>query len=96
MRPEPAAATWPRRVSMALVPPVPVDGRGSPPAGTVARLLDGLRQSAFQGRKLGEAFEVWRWMLDEGCLVAHREAQRRPDRPRRRHTFLTHRHLLLR
>ena len=43
------------------------DGYGG---ATVARMLGRMRHSAFQGRKLGEAFETWRWMIDSGCLIA--------------------------
>jgi deoxyhypusine synthase len=42
------------------------DGR---PGGTVSRLLSRMRSSAFQGRKLGEAFEVWTRMIDGGSLI---------------------------
>ncbi|MGH7353035.1 MAG: deoxyhypusine synthase family protein [Candidatus Rokuibacteriota bacterium] len=37
---------------------------------TVARMLARMRQSSFQGRKLGEAFEVWKRILDGDCLIA--------------------------
>lgn len=36
---------------------------------TVSRLLERMRHSAFQGRKLGEAFEVWQRMIDGDGLV---------------------------
>jgi deoxyhypusine synthase len=36
---------------------------------TVSRLLGRMRHSAFQGRKLGEAFEVWQRMIDGEGLV---------------------------
>jgi deoxyhypusine synthase len=36
---------------------------------TVSRLLGRLRHSAFQGRKLGEAFEVWQRMIDGDGLI---------------------------
>ncbi len=39
------------------------------PGPTVGRLLDRMRHSAFQGRKLGEAFEVWQRMIDGGGLI---------------------------
>jgi deoxyhypusine synthase len=39
-------------------------------AGSVSRLLERLRGSAFQGRRLGEAFEVWRRMIDGDSLIA--------------------------
>jgi deoxyhypusine synthase len=54
--------SWPVRA------PMSVDGVAGP--GSVARLLERMRHSAFQGRKLGEAFATWRWMIDEGCLIA--------------------------
>jgi deoxyhypusine synthase len=38
-------------------------------AGAVSRLLGQMRQSAFQGRKLGEAFEVWTRMIDGQSLI---------------------------
>src|SRR6266850_5608132 len=41
------------------------DGRGP----TVGRLLERMRHSAFQGRKLGEAFEVWQRMIDGDGLI---------------------------
>ncbi|MGH7314496.1 MAG: deoxyhypusine synthase family protein, partial [Candidatus Rokuibacteriota bacterium] len=53
----------PIRVPMRLVE---VDGR----AGTVSGMLAGMRQSAFQGRKLGEAFEVWQRVIDGRGLIA--------------------------
>jgi deoxyhypusine synthase len=37
--------------------------------GTVSRLLAGMRHSAFQGRKLGEAFEVWQRMIEGDGLI---------------------------
>jgi deoxyhypusine synthase len=45
---------------------VEVDGQ----AGTVSALLGRMRQSAFQGRKLGEAFEVWQRIIDGHGLIA--------------------------
>lgn len=51
----------PRRLPMEVEP----DGGGS-----VRRLLERLRRSAFQGRRLGEAFEVWRRMIDGDSLIA--------------------------
>ena len=39
------------------------------PGGTVSRLLSRMRASAFQGRKLGEAFEVWTRLIDGGSLI---------------------------
>jgi deoxyhypusine synthase len=41
-------------------------GSGAP----VARLLDRMRRSAFQGRKLGDAFRAWRRMIDGEGLIA--------------------------
>jgi deoxyhypusine synthase len=35
----------------------------------VSRLLSRMSRSAFQGRKLGEAFEAWKWMIDGDSLV---------------------------
>jgi deoxyhypusine synthase len=37
--------------------------------GSVARLLSRMRTSAFQGRKLGEAFEAWTRMIDGPSLI---------------------------
>jgi deoxyhypusine synthase len=42
------------------------DGQGG---GSVQSLLGRMRGSAFQGRKLGEAFEVWTRMIDGPALV---------------------------
>ncbi len=53
----------PIRVPMRLVD---ADGR----VGTVSRMLAGMRQSAFQGRKLGEAFETWQHIIDGQGLIA--------------------------
>jgi deoxyhypusine synthase len=41
----------------------------SAPGGSVSALLDRMRASAFQGRKLGEAFEAWKRMIDGDSLV---------------------------
>jgi len=57
--------TWPVRKRMQVE-----DGAAGAGGGSVRRLLDRMRHSAFQGRKLGEAFETWRWMIDQGCLIA--------------------------
>lgn len=38
-------------------------------AGSVRALLGRMETSAFQGRKLGEAFAVWRRMIDGGSLI---------------------------
>jgi len=51
------------RLTMGLL----TDGEGRGP--TVARLLGRMRHSAFQGRKLGEAFEVWQRMIDGDGLI---------------------------
>jgi len=53
---------WPLRQRMQVE-----NGAGG---GSVRSLLDRMRHSAFQGRKLGEAFETWRWMIDQGCLIS--------------------------
>jgi deoxyhypusine synthase len=54
-----------RRVAMRLVADGEDGGRGP----TVSRLLARMRHSAFQGRKLGEAFEVWQRMIDGDGLI---------------------------
>jgi deoxyhypusine synthase len=54
-----------RRAAMQLVVDHDDGGRGQ----TVARLLGRLRHSAFQGRKLGEAFDVWQRMIDGDRLI---------------------------
>lgn len=51
------------RVPMGLV----ADGGGG---GSVARLLERMRDSAFQGRRLGEAFAAWKAMIDGPGLIA--------------------------
>jgi deoxyhypusine synthase len=50
---------------MGLVTGAEDGGRGQ----TVSRLLGRMRHSAFQGRKLGEAFEVWQQMIDGEGLI---------------------------
>jgi deoxyhypusine synthase len=50
-------------VPLALV----ADGAGG---GTVDRLLGRMRESAFQGRRLGEAFATWQRLIDGECLIA--------------------------
>jgi deoxyhypusine synthase len=45
-----------------------VEASGNRP-GTVGRLLERMRSSAFQGRKLGEAFEAWTQMIDGEGLI---------------------------
>jgi deoxyhypusine synthase len=40
-----------------------------PPGQSASRLLARMRQSAFQGRKLGEAFEIWKRMIDGESLI---------------------------
>jgi deoxyhypusine synthase len=39
------------------------------PPGTVARLLERMQASAFQGRQLGEAFHAWRHMIEGDGLI---------------------------
>jgi len=39
------------------------------PGGSVARMLTRLGEGAFQGRKLGEAFEAWKRMIDGPTLI---------------------------
>jgi deoxyhypusine synthase len=58
----PGLGRWPRRVPLGLV----ADGAG----GTVGRLLGRMRESAFQGRRLGEAFATWQRLIDGECLIA--------------------------
>jgi deoxyhypusine synthase len=58
MRGDPGPVREPARVAG-------VDGRG----GSVAPLLERLRVGAFQGRKLGEAFEVLKRMIDGSTLI---------------------------
>ena len=53
---------WPVRRPLALV-----DGAGP---GSVAPLLERMREGAFQGRRLGEAFTTWRGMIDGEGLIA--------------------------
>ncbi len=55
---------WTPRIPMR--PLVSPDGGGRP---GVSGLLDRMRHSAFQGRKLGEAFEVWQRMIDGDGLI---------------------------
>jgi deoxyhypusine synthase len=42
---------------------------GAAGGGSVADLLTRMRTSAFQGRQLGEAFDVWKHMIDGGSLI---------------------------
>ena len=49
--------------------PMRVEIDGSHHGASVSRLLDRMRTSAFQGRKLGEAFDVWRRMIDGQSLI---------------------------
>ena len=42
---------------------------GAAPRGSVAALLTHMRSSAFQGRQLGAAFDVWKHMIDGGSLI---------------------------
>ena len=55
-------AAGPLRVPLRLV----TDVHG---AGSVSRLLLRMQSSAFQGRKLGEAFDCWKRMIDGDSLV---------------------------
>jgi deoxyhypusine synthase len=59
------AAAWAPRAAMRLI----AEGEDGSRRATVGRLLDRMRQSAFQGRKLGEAFEVWQRMIDGDGLI---------------------------
>ncbi len=64
---DPEVPAWPVRA------PMRVEGDGADrgaPGGSVSRLLARMGRSAFQARKLGEAFETWTWMIDHGCLIA--------------------------
>jgi deoxyhypusine synthase len=45
------------------------DGPAAVPGRSVSRLLAQLQHSAFQGRKLGEAFAVWKAMIDGQSLI---------------------------
>jgi len=56
-----AGAPWPARIPVGVL-----DGDGG---GSVSRMLERMRRSAFQGRKLGEAFEAWTRMIDGGSLI---------------------------
>jgi deoxyhypusine synthase len=60
--PAPGSVRWPRRVPLELIA---ADGRG-----TVGRLLARMRESAFQGRRLGEAFATWQRLIDGEALIA--------------------------
>jgi deoxyhypusine synthase len=53
----------PLRVPLELV----ADGADG---GTVGRLLARMGESAFQGRRLGEAFATWQRLIDGECLIA--------------------------
>jgi deoxyhypusine synthase len=59
----PSRAPWPLRVPFGLV----ADGTAG---GTVGHLLERMRESAFQGRRLGEAFATWQRLIDGDCLIA--------------------------
>jgi deoxyhypusine synthase len=61
--PAPGAVRWPLRAPLELV----ADATGG---GTVARLLGRMRESAFQGRQLGEAFATWQRLIEGDCLIA--------------------------
>jgi deoxyhypusine synthase len=60
----PVPTALPRRTPLRLVTGAD-DGEGRP----VANLLERMRQSAFQGRQLGEAFQAWRQMIDGAGLI---------------------------
>jgi deoxyhypusine synthase len=60
-----AMRAWPARSPMRLVGDGEDGGRGH----TLGPLLGRMRHSAFQGRKLGEAFEVWQRMIDGDGLI---------------------------
>jgi deoxyhypusine synthase len=62
---EPREVTWLPREPMGLAAGGEDGGRGQ----SVRRLLARMRHSAFQGRKLGEAFEVWQRMIDGDGLI---------------------------
>jgi deoxyhypusine synthase len=57
--------TWSSRSPIGLVAGDEDGHRGQ----TVSRLLGRMRHTAFQGRKLGEAFEVWQRMIDGDGLI---------------------------
>jgi deoxyhypusine synthase len=64
---DPMVPVWPVRAPMR----VEDDGAGpGAPGGSVSRLLGRMGRSAFQARKLGEAFETWTWMIDGAGLIA--------------------------
>ena len=60
-----AVRAWVPRSPMRLVTAGEDGSRGH----TLGQLLDRMRHSAFQGRKLGEAFEVWQRMIDGDGLI---------------------------
>jgi deoxyhypusine synthase len=62
---EEAVRAWRLRSPMRLVG----DGGDGGGGHTLAQLLGRMRHSAFQGRKLGEAFEVWQRMIDGEGLI---------------------------
>jgi deoxyhypusine synthase len=62
---KPIGVTWTPRAPMGLIADGADGGRGQ----TVSRLLTRMRHSAFQGRKLGEAFEVCQRMIDGDGLI---------------------------
>ena len=59
----PGSPPGPLRTPLELV----TDGGGG---GTVGQLLGRMRESAFQGRRLGEAFATWQRLIDGDCLIA--------------------------
>lgn len=56
--------SWPVRVPMEVL-----DGASGHDGASVSRMLARMRHSAFQGRKLGEAFDVWSRMIDGAGLI---------------------------
>jgi deoxyhypusine synthase len=61
-----APTSWTARAPMRLV----TGGDDGQPGLTVRHLLERMRHSAFQGRKLGEAFHAWCRMIDGEGLIA--------------------------
>lgn len=67
-RPERQAGPFVQELGSERLPMEVLEGDGCGCV-TVSRLLDRMRRSAFQGRKLGEAFEAWRRMIDGAGLI---------------------------
>lgn len=38
-------------------------------AGSASKILERMRETAFQGRQLGQAFEIWKKMLADRCVI---------------------------